>query len=394
MSADIKSAYRTCPVLPAHKPWLGVSLRDPRTGVQGFFLDHCVPFGLGSAHGCLGMVVDAAMDIWEAVSRRGLRAKKWVDDVVAAQVPRTDEAPLTKAGALGLLAPLRIPWHPDKGQEFADEVDYLGFHWSLADKTVALPDSKRVKFKGRTDMLLLRGSGGSVTAHDAQVLMGSLNHITFVIPEGRSYLPGLSAFFAGFGPITPAQQRLRSRHPPPSLLADMRWWSSTLSRSVPPRHLALVRAPLDLGISVDASTDWGIGLVWRDNLWDAWRTRAGWRGPGRHIGWLECVAVEFIARALDRLDVRDSHVLVRSDNMGVIGSFDKGRSRSFEMNLSVRRSLAIASARNITFDLRYVESANNPADPISRGELGPVALRFASDFELPEELQPYLARHA
>jgi hypothetical protein len=51
--------------------------------------------------------------------------------------------------------------------------------------------------------------------------------------------------------------------------------------------------------------------------------------------------------------------------------------------------MAIALARNISFDLRYVESAKNPADPISRGEVGPASLRLDPVIELPLELVPY-----
>jgi hypothetical protein len=39
------------------------------------------------------------------------------------------------------------------------------------------------------------------------------------------------------------------------------------------------------------------------------------------------------------------------------------------MNLCVRQSHAVLAARNLTLDLQYIESTENPADPISRGIL-------------------------
>ena len=80
--------------------------------------------------------------------------------------------------------------------------------------------------------------------------------------------------------------------------------------------------------------------------WAAWRILEGWQGPGQDIGWLEGVAVELVTYILDELDLRDCCVKVRSDNVGVIGAFSKGRSRNFEVNLSIRQAAAImASSR-------------------------------------------------
>ena len=42
--------------------------------------------------------------------------------------------------------------------------------------------------------------------------------------------------------------------------------------------------------------------------------------------------------------------------------------------------------------LEYVESKQNKADPISRGELGPLAKQITDYIQLPEELTPFL-RH-
>jgi hypothetical protein len=35
-----------------------------------------------------------------------------------------------------IIAPLGIPWHKNKGQEFLDTFVYLGFHWDLPNKTI------------------------------------------------------------------------------------------------------------------------------------------------------------------------------------------------------------------------------------------------------------------
>jgi hypothetical protein len=78
--------------------------------------------------------------------------------------------------------------------------------------------------------------------------------------------------------------------------------------------------------------------------------------------------------------------------MGVIGAFDKGRSRNADVNLSIRRSALVLAAHNITLDLTYIESARNPADPLSRGLLGPASRRIDTIFPVPDDLRPYIYR--
>jgi hypothetical protein len=407
VSADIASAYRTCPIAPEHKPWLVSSTRHPQTREIEFWADHCCPFGMASAHGILGAVANATCDIIEAkalVTGAEVSATKWVDDFAFTQSPTGGGvlgldgqlSPWTYAFAdcdalLSIVSSLRIPWHESKGQaHFSSYVDYIGFGWDFALKTVALPEAKRDKYYGRTMTFL---SSPTASLEDVLRLHRSLMHLTFVIPEGRSYLPALSSFASAFPSRETSGAQLTRRHYPPSVKHDLQWWASVLASPVPALALHRPRVDLDLGISVDASTNWGIGLIWQHISWDAWRSRPGWEGPGRHITWLECIAVELVVLILERRDVRDANVLVQSDNQGVIGAFAKGRCPSFEINLSVRRALSILAARNIHLQLRYVESARNPADPISRGKMGLPGDHFPSDISLPSELTPYFIRY-
>ena len=147
---------------------------------------------------------------------------------------------------------------------------------------------------------------------------------------------------------------------------------------------------MDLGIFVDASTSQGISIIFQGS-WDAWRLAESWQGPCRDIGWLEGIALEFIIYTLDTKNFQDLRVIIHSDNKGVIGAFDKGRCRNFEINLSIRRTSSILAARNIILDLLYVESEANLADPISRGILGSPELRLTSSFRMPSELHSFFS---
>jgi hypothetical protein len=67
----------------------------------------------------------------------------------------------------------------------------------------------------------------------------------------------------------------------------------------------------------------------------------------------------------------------------------KGRSRNRPINLAVRRTLGVLYPLFITPDIVYVPSAENLADPISRGDLGPTDKMLHPSFMLPDELKSF-----
>ena len=170
---------------------------------------------------------------------------------------------------------------------------------------------------------------------------------------------------------------------PPSI-SYQRWCSqledATVIHALQPRTSTLF-----LDIYVDASTSWGVGLLW-GRKWVAWQAVDGWKGPCHDIGWLEGVAVELTIYALVEHGLHDCCVRVYSDNDRVIGAFDKGRSRNFKVNLSICRVSILMASRNITLDLEYIETSKNPADLVSRGILGCENDRLPLDIKLPKEL--------
>lgn len=293
---------------------------------------------------------------------------------------------LYKHGLVDIYAeskPLGVPWHPLKWRDFATLFIYLGLLWDLVSHTVTLPNEKREKYLHKlADVLSRLASGGRVSLKEAMSINGTLSHVTFVIPRGRSYLCNLSSFISTFS------SRFSSRYPPPSVVSDLKWWFNILSSPPTPRNLVPKGAPQDPDLWVDTSTDWGIGMT-LGGKWNAWTLQDGWKGQGRDIGWLEAVAVELAILTLFELGWKNACVLIHSDNQGVIGAFNRGRSRNFHVNLCIRRSEAISMCSNVAHILSYVESARNKADAISRGEIRSRTLRLPS-VSLPEELQPYI----
>lgn len=76
---------------------------------------------------------------------------------------------------------------------------------------------------------------------------------------------------------------------------------------------------MTLAISVDASLSWSIGLHFGDH-WNMWRwTLLDWKTHGHDISWAEMIVVKLAARCMEYESVRNSDVLILSDNQGMVG---------------------------------------------------------------------------
>ena len=317
MTLDIAKFHRTCPIHPEHKPWFVTQ------GDDGFYSDHVCPFGCSSSSSNAGMISNAGVDIWTLEEVRPI--VKYEDDLAIFRFPSFYSPPeilypYDRSSALDRIAPLQIPWHPDKGQDFSSSFTYLGFLWDIDNKLVSLPEPKRLKFLNRTSSFIASFSAARCPIIDVMKIHGSLCHIAFVYPNGRSRLSSLSNFIASFKGDT-----FIRRYPPRSAISDLLWWKEILSNPNVTRPLVSKGPPIDLGLFVDASTSWGIGIMFAGK-WDAWRLLPNWSGPSRDIGWLEGVALELLIYLAEEHNLSDTHLKVHSDNTGVITAFDKGRS--------------------------------------------------------------------
>lgn len=387
-SFDIRKFHRTCPVIPHHKPWLVVQGTN-----NDFFIDHGHPFGAASASSNAGMMGNAIIDIW---IREGVNPiVKYEDDVNVYRLPvphgRFVDGGFSydydKHEAARRIASLHVPWHEAKGDpEFLFVQTYIGFLWDLPNHSVSLPPAKLVKFRERVRIFLDCYDGHRVPLREVDKIHGSLCHVSFVYTDGRSYLASLSNFAASFN-----GNEHSTRYPPRSMLTDLRWWLHALSEPTPHvRHLR-PRGPLqDLDIYVDASTSWGIGIL-IEGRWAAFRLKSGWKIPGRDICWLESLAIELLFHFLEGMGLRDANLLVHSDSQGAIGAFEKGRCPNWHINLVVRRSFPLMARLHISPTFKYIESARNPADPLSRGILGLHGARIPHSIQLPSELLPFLS---
>lgn len=378
---DVAKFHRTCPLRPEHKPYLVVC-----DHLDDFYVDHCFCFGASPASSNSGMISAAFVDIWCA---KGVALiAKLEDDCNVFCIPNSDGSfNYDKQSMIDLIAFLGVPWHPNKGNEFFVFITkFIGFLWDIENKRVSLPEDKHIKYLHQLDIFITNFKRRPAPLTLIESIHGILCHLAFLHPDGRSHLPPISNFMTKYHGNRNDSYVL---HPPNSMISELIWWHAKLMDPHHYRQLRL-RAPLhDYKIYVDASTDWGIGIL-IGGCWAAFKLKEDWKIPGRDICWLETVAIELLVYYLESMDFHDAYLLLHSDNTGTIGAHDKGRSANYWINMSVRRTWAVLGALHIETKINYIESAENPADPISRGDLGLLEDKLPLPFLLPLELEDVL----
>jgi len=125
-----------------------------------------------------------------------------------------------------------------------------------------------------------------------------------------------------------------------------------------------MHALYDPDIWVDASTEWGIGIIIA-GCWAAWHLVDGWKVDGRDISWAEAIALKLAILWLKQQKFGDAEIIIRGDNTGVIGTFNKGQSRNLQCNNSIQHITSSLIPFNLTILPIYVHSAKNQTDPKS-----------------------------
>jgi hypothetical protein len=381
---DVDAAFRCCPIRPAQQPHFIIQWDDL------FYIDHNAPFGAVSSGGVFGRLADAMTAIIRYYT--GDECRNWVDDFVIFRTTQLSSTPAIFPTPhynfdIQLLhdiaEPLGWPWKASKTHPFASSFQYLGFIWDLETKFVRIPDNKCTKYRAKISAWL---DARNHTLKNVESLLGTLVHCSLAIPKGRSHLPSLSHFASSFR----GKSSFIRHSPNATTRQDVTWWLDILSTTTCGSSIQSPPPLSTIEFWVDASTSFGIGVV-LGHEWEAWRLLPGWdTNPQHRIGWAEMVAVECgILFAIHRR-FTDTHFILRSDNMGVIGALEGGKSRNAEQNLVLRRITEILKIHALWITPRYTPSAENIADFPSRGIPPPNIPRAADTFSLPASLKPFL----
>jgi hypothetical protein len=364
-TVDIEGTFRTIGVTPSEY-WLGViGWKDL------FYIDRAVKFGGTGSSYMFEPPADAFCEIVEE-ELEDIETARWADDINLCREPINDEPPYQylhdTQDVIAIGNNLGFPF--SRVNDFSSVTKYIGFLWYWDTKVVELPKEKQEK----THELVVKTQGiGSVNLKGIRSLCGKLNHVALIVPEGRVHLRNLWKMLT----------KMESTEMHPSTLwklleqqhKDLTWWDRYLARPKVDMQLCTTRTPDDsLGLFCDASSSYGIGIV-IDGHYDSLKFLHGWhtaQETPRDIGWAEALALELLITFLfESRPLYNTHLLVHTDNTGVIGAWNKRSSRNEGTNTIIGRILRILLRNQCFLSLTYIESAANPADAPSRGAAAP-----------------------
>ncbi len=195
---DVESAFRNVPTHPSVRNFTAISL-------DGLVhLDPCLNFGASPSPGIWGRIADAMVKI---LINEGVEALvKWVDDFVFFRFPKTSASGMIsfsyEADLVWRIAEdLGWPWARSKYIPFATAFPYIGFWWDIEAKFVSLPQAKKEKYVAK---LAPWEAGVKMMKNEAESVIGTLNHVCLVVPDGHSHMPTLYRFQASFKDSDPA----------------------------------------------------------------------------------------------------------------------------------------------------------------------------------------------
>ncbi|KIJ56446.1 hypothetical protein M422DRAFT_150825 [Sphaerobolus stellatus SS14] len=352
---DISAAYHLTPI----RPWQQNALCIKWKGL--IHVDSAVMFGLSSSAGVFGSIADMLVAIY---AKAGFtRLLKWVDNFL---VIRLSHETWTEEEFMNITQQIGVPWSREKMRPLDTVQKYIGYWWDLEKKSVSLPTEKVTAILQLIENWL--SPSATQSAKEAASLHGKLVHISSIFRLIRPFLRSISLFansFRGTG---------TNLRPTPSVMADLSWIRMVIQIS--PSSIPLcVPEPVDINWWGDASTSFGIGII-IDNRWAAWKWTPGFIvGPKQQfdIAWAEGVAIELglmLAESLSFLSqLAGRPVLVRSDNLGIVHTVNKGHSKSREANKILKNIYTILARNRMQLKAEHVYSLDNISDTLSRGDL-------------------------
>ncbi|KAF5343355.1 hypothetical protein D9758_014175 [Tetrapyrgos nigripes] len=180
---DVDAAFRNIPIHLSTRNFVALMF----DGL--IYLDQCLNFGKASSPGIWGHVADAMVHILLHTGVEALIKNNAYDYSY-------DESLIWS-----IAENLSWPWAPLKFVAFTFFFLYIGFHWDIEKKTIELPKAKKIKYSAKISTFL---SNSAHTKEEAESVVGTLQHVTLVAPQGRSYLASIHHFVSGFKEDTQA----------------------------------------------------------------------------------------------------------------------------------------------------------------------------------------------
>lgn len=301
---DLKHGYQQVAVEPAARRYLGA-----RRGEETL-VSTVLPFGLN-----LSPYVFTRLTNWlarQVRERFGFEAAVYIDDFLLGASSREElEEGLVRVKAF--FRELGVVVSEEKEVRPATRVEYIGFVWDAAAKTVGVPDKRRREYRRAVRNLLRHAQSKGVWRR----VIGKLGFLREAVGPTmrhiRSLLHVVARRRAGAGLIE-AEGEARQ---------DLEWWAEKLRHKT---ELSLLTPPVSASVTTDAS-DGGLGFIISTESMDS--TGRGKKTqfektllsetPEAHINRKE---IEAILRALQthREELRGRHLVWYSDSVTALAA--------------------------------------------------------------------------
>ena len=378
---DVRAAFKLIPVRPDQRRLLGFRWNGH------FYYQTALSFGSRSSPRIFNDFADCLEALFQQRAGR-TEIRKYLDDfwaVCPGDAPA--DAAQAYAGMIQICATVGVPLAAEKCTEPSTRMTLLGLDLDTDRLTIALPADKLLALRDTLQQLL---GQHKCTRRALQSLVGRLVHAARCVPAGRAFSRRLLELA---GSVTGPLHRVRITA---AARADMRWWAAFLptwngtSPLLDPRG-----ADGGQPVFFTDSARYGMG-AWCADRWWAVRWPAGFVGDAApSMTFLELIPL-LVACVVWGDDWRGRRVLVRSDNMGVVGCVARGWLGDPRIMALLRHLLFAAARRAFSLEVRHVSTlANGPADALSRGDwprfryLRPAARREPDP--LPAGVQAYLS---
>ncbi|XP_067241145.1 uncharacterized protein [Chanodichthys erythropterus] len=347
VTIDLKDAYFHVSIHPSHRKFL-------RFAFGGEAYQYKVlPFGLSLSPRTFTKCVDAAL---APLRLQGIRILNYIDDwLILAhseqQAVQHRDAVLAHMKRLGLRLNAKksvlIP---------AQITNYLGVMWDSTTMRARLTPARVSSVLSTVKGVKL---GQSLTVKQFQKLLGLMAAASNIIPFGLLHMRPLQWWLRTRG-FSPRGNPIRMIKVTRRCLRALTMWKDPWFLSQGP---VLGTSGCRTMLTTDASlTGWGAIMNGRSaqGLWED--HHLSW-----HINRLEMMAV-FLALKHFLPDLRDYHVLVRTDNMSVVSYINhQGGLRSRQLNYLARRILLWSQGKLLSLKAAYIPGSQNMgADALSR----------------------------
>lgn len=348
-SIDLKDAYYSIPVAPAHHKYLKFVWRDQLLAFT------CLPMGLTSSPRVFTKVLKPVFSTLR--SRFGLTCLGYIDDslYIADSYLECEEATLH---AVNLLSKLGFIIHPDKSVfSPSQRIEFLGFILDSTNMTVSLTTKKREKIAQLC--LQFRQPNKHFTIRQVAMLIGTLVSSFPGVKYGPLYYRDLEAdkdyYLKNNNGNFDAIMTLSK-----SSLKEVHWWSVHIHSAV--RNI--YHANPDIVLYTDASgTGWGAKT-------DTGQATSGiWSKPESkmHINFLELLAIKLALISLLG-NHNGKHIRIMCDNTTAVSYVNAmGGCKSVDCNLITREIWEWAIEHNIWISAAHIPGIDNiEADHLSR----------------------------